>query len=178
VHLALASFEEDPIRAEFLRCYSLNRLPDDPRLRERAAEFLRKQGEEDSARELETGTQRNASQLEPHSVPIALNASWASTVAHAAEVAIEDAAIKKRLLGYWKGSRDKYLINDGGMMYVSPISPIPAPDRWDIRDGLWHDNGEPFKIISLTESQFVIQDVFHDQSTYTMTRITAEEANQ
>jgi len=53
VHLALAGFEEDPIRADFLRQYSLDRLPNDPKLRQRAAEFLRKQGKEDLAREVE-----------------------------------------------------------------------------------------------------------------------------
>jgi hypothetical protein len=53
VHLALAGFEEDPIRADFLRRYSLDRLPNDPKLRKRAAEFLRKQGKEDLAREVE-----------------------------------------------------------------------------------------------------------------------------
>jgi WD domain, G-beta repeat len=52
VHLALANFEEDPIRADFLRHYSLARLPDDPKLQERAAAFLRRQGKEDLAREV------------------------------------------------------------------------------------------------------------------------------
>ena len=33
VHLALAGFEEDPIRADSLRRYSLDRLPNDPKLR-------------------------------------------------------------------------------------------------------------------------------------------------
>ena len=53
VHLALAGFEKDPMRADFLRRYSLDRLPNDPKLRQRAAEFLRKQGKEDLAREVE-----------------------------------------------------------------------------------------------------------------------------
>jgi hypothetical protein len=53
VHLALAGFEKDPIRADFLRRYSLDRLPNDAKLRQRAAEFLRKQGKEDLAREVE-----------------------------------------------------------------------------------------------------------------------------
>ena len=53
VHLALAGFEKDPIHADFLRRYSLDRLPNDPKLRQRAAEFLRKQGKEDLAREVE-----------------------------------------------------------------------------------------------------------------------------
>jgi hypothetical protein len=53
VHLALANFEKDPLRADFLRRYSLDRLPNDSKLRQRAAEFLRKQGKEDLAREVE-----------------------------------------------------------------------------------------------------------------------------
>jgi len=38
---------------DFLRRYSLDRLPNDPRLCQRVAEFLRKQGKEDLAREVE-----------------------------------------------------------------------------------------------------------------------------
>jgi hypothetical protein len=53
VHLALAGFDEDPLRADFLRLYSLDRLPNDPKLRQRAAEFLREQGKEDLARGVE-----------------------------------------------------------------------------------------------------------------------------
>ena len=53
VHLALAGFAEDRVRADFLQRYSLDRLPDDPKLRHRAAEFLREQGKEDLAREVE-----------------------------------------------------------------------------------------------------------------------------
>jgi hypothetical protein len=51
VDLALAGFEKDPVRADFLRRYSLDRLPDDLKLRERAAAFLRRQGKGDLAQE-------------------------------------------------------------------------------------------------------------------------------
>jgi hypothetical protein len=54
VHLALAGFVKDPIRADFLRRYSLDHLPNDPKLHQRAAEFLRKQGKEELAAELES----------------------------------------------------------------------------------------------------------------------------
>jgi hypothetical protein len=40
--------------AQIPRQYSLDRLPNDPKLRQRAAEFLRKQGKEDLARKVET----------------------------------------------------------------------------------------------------------------------------
>ena len=48
VHLALASFEKDENQADFLRRYSLDRLPNEPELRQRAAEFLRKPGKRGS----------------------------------------------------------------------------------------------------------------------------------
>jgi WD40 repeat protein len=54
IDLALAGFEKDPIEAEFLRRYSLDRLPNDPKLRQRAAKLLRIQGKEDLARAFET----------------------------------------------------------------------------------------------------------------------------
>jgi WD40 repeat protein len=44
IALALAGFERDSISANFLRNYALNRLPNDPQLYQRAAEFLREQG--------------------------------------------------------------------------------------------------------------------------------------
>jgi hypothetical protein len=55
VQLALAGFEKDPIEADFLRQYSLDRLPNDSKLRQRAAEFLREQGKEDLARRGSSG---------------------------------------------------------------------------------------------------------------------------
>ena len=42
VHLALAGFEKNESQSDFLRRYSLDRLPNDTKLRQRAAEFLRK----------------------------------------------------------------------------------------------------------------------------------------
>jgi hypothetical protein len=53
IHLALAGFERDEIQADFLRRYSLDRLSNDPKLRQRTAEFLREHGKEDLAREVE-----------------------------------------------------------------------------------------------------------------------------
>ena len=58
VHLALAGFEKDAIRADFLRRYSIDRLPNDKLLCQRATEFLRKQGRDDLARELQGRSSR------------------------------------------------------------------------------------------------------------------------
>jgi hypothetical protein len=54
IHLAVAGFEKDPVRADFLRRYSLDRLPTDAKLRQRAIELLRRQGKEDLVRGLES----------------------------------------------------------------------------------------------------------------------------
>jgi hypothetical protein len=54
IHLALAAFERDPVSADFLRQYSLDRLPNDPKMRQRAAELLRRQGKEDLALRVES----------------------------------------------------------------------------------------------------------------------------
>jgi hypothetical protein len=43
-YIAPAAFEQDQTSADFLRQYSIDRLPKDPKLRQRAAEFQRKQG--------------------------------------------------------------------------------------------------------------------------------------
>jgi len=43
IHLALAAFTTNPVSADFLRRYSLDRLPDDPPLQLRAAELLQEQ---------------------------------------------------------------------------------------------------------------------------------------
>ena len=51
VHLALAEFEEDPEAADWLRHYSLDRLPDDPVLERQAADMLRKQQQPELALE-------------------------------------------------------------------------------------------------------------------------------
>ncbi len=51
VHLALAEFEEDLEASDWLRHYSLDRLPDDPVLERQAADMLRKQHQPELALE-------------------------------------------------------------------------------------------------------------------------------
>jgi hypothetical protein len=53
VRVLVAGFEKDPLCADFLRRYSLDRLPNDSKLCQRAAKLLRKQGKEDFAWEVE-----------------------------------------------------------------------------------------------------------------------------
>jgi hypothetical protein len=57
---SVPGFEKDESQADFLRHYSLDRLPNDAKLRRRAAEFLRKQGKEDLARQVEVRGNKRA----------------------------------------------------------------------------------------------------------------------
>jgi hypothetical protein len=106
-----------------------------------------------------------------------------SSSAHA-----DDAAIKKQLVGSWKGpGAQTIVLKENGVMIDSTF-PTPGPgapaiaywtQRWEIRDGVFHTflvdtDGKSqkdsfFKIISLTNSEFVIRDMYHSR---TWTRIT------
>jgi hypothetical protein len=73
----------------------------------------------------------------------------------------DDAEIKKQLLGRWKDEVDYTVIRDDG--------------TWDVRNGvlIHHINpyrDDEFKIISLTKSKLVIQDMHHGHGTATWTR--------
>jgi hypothetical protein len=106
-----------------------------------------------------------------------------SSSAHA-----DDAAIKKQLVGSWKGPGGQILVvkENGGM--TDSTFPTPGPgapaiaywtQRWEIRDGVFHTffvdkDGKSqkdsfFKIIFFTNCKFVIQDMYHSR---TWTRIT------
>src|SRR2546428_8809580 len=87
----------------------------------------------------------------------------------------DDAAIKKQLVGSWKGPDGQTIVvkEDG----VMTSSDDPTPEKWEVRKGVFHtfredkDGGKTgdnfFKIISLTKTEFVIQDKYHGQHTGT-----------
>jgi hypothetical protein len=50
-----------------------------------------------------------------------------------------------------------------------------GPQKWDVRDGKFHDHRDSFKILSLTKNKFVIQDEAHGHHTGTWTRIAPAE---
>ena len=84
------------------------------------------------------------------------------------------------------------VLKEDGVMTDSAM-PSPGPGappiaywtgRWDVRDGVFHTffvdkDGQQqkenfFKIISLTKTKLVIQDMYHGRHTGTWTRITAK----
>jgi hypothetical protein len=95
----------------------------------------------------------------------------------------DDAAFKKQLVGSWKGpDAQTIVVKQSGVMTSSDN---PTPEKWDVRDGVFHtfsedkDGGKTgenfFKIISLTETKFVIQDMYHGRHTGTWTRSAASK---
>ena len=89
----------------------------------------------------------------------------------------DDAAIKKQLVGYWKGPDNQTIVvKDDGVMISYDY---PVPRRWEVRDGVFHtrfhDDRDSYKIISLTKTKFVIH-MYHGRHIGTWTRIMASKA--
>jgi hypothetical protein len=49
-------------------------------------------------------------------------------------------------------------------------------NHWDVRKGVYYEESLPFDIVTLTVNKFVCRDRGHDHATYTLQRISKEEA--
>jgi hypothetical protein len=81
----------------------------------------------------------------------------ASLIMTATAPAQSDAQIKSELIGYWMSPRHGYLIEANGLMRMCPtVGPNRAmtTNRWDVRNGMFYQDGEPYKIVKLTKSEF------------------------
>jgi hypothetical protein len=87
----------------------------------------------------------------------------------------DDAAVKKRLLGYWEAPGWQALLKEDGIIYDFHNHPI---DTWDVRHGVFYTKRDSFTIIALTNSKLVIKDQAHTRNTGTWKRITAAKANR
>src|SRR6266566_2180678 len=87
---------------------------------------------------------------------------------------MSDAAIKQKLLGYWKSPRHGYLIKSDGIMYMLPRKYATTTNRWDVRGGHFYQDGGACEIVTLTDKKFVYRD---SRGTYVLTRSTKEEAD-
>ena len=87
----------------------------------------------------------------------------------------DDAASTQQLLGSWKGpGKETIVLSPKGVMKTSDN---PVSQKWEVSKGVLHikagENEDFFKIISLTKTKFVIQDMYHGQHTGTWTRAAA-----
>ena len=62
----------------------------------------------------------------------------------------DDAAIKKQLIGRWETPGGvTELKADGSMLQLG----FPGPQKWDVRNGVFYDHRDSFKILSLTKTR-------------------------
>jgi len=74
------------------------------------------------------------------------------TTGAAADTA-SDAALRRKVLGYWKTGRHAYLFKSDGIRYMVGGTPTR---HWDIRGGVYYEDGKPYKISKLNEKEFDI----------------------
>jgi hypothetical protein len=62
-----------------------------------------------------------------------------------------DAALKRKLLGYWQSGRHAYLFKSDGICYMVGGT---TTHHWDIRGGMYYDEATPLEIVSLSGNEF------------------------
>src|SRR4051812_667998 len=65
-----------------------------------------------------------------------------------------NAALKRKLLGYWHSGRHAYLFKSDGICYMVEGT---TTYHWDIRDGVYYSDAMPFEIVTLNEKEFEYQ---------------------
>jgi hypothetical protein len=72
-------------------------------------------------------------------------------------LAESDAQIKAKLVGYWLSPRDAYLMQANGLKRMCPTTGsyrATTVHHWDVRNGLYYEDGEPYRIVKLTKTEF------------------------
>lgn len=93
---------------------------------------------------------------------------------------LSDAAIKQKLLGYWKSPRHAYQYKSDGVQYMLGGT---SKSRWDVKDGLYYEEGapgkvEPYDIVTLTDKVFIYRPHGSAERPYTLQRINKAEATK
>jgi hypothetical protein len=97
-----------------------------------------------------------------------------------ASIIADDAAIKNQLVGSWKGPDNQPIVLKANGVMDTNCKDCTATQKWEVRNGVFHTwfedkaNGttgnNEFRIISLSKTKFVIQDMYHGRHTGTWTR--------
>ena len=90
---------------------------------------------------------------------------------------MSDAAIKEKLLGYWKSPRHGYLIKSDGIIYMLPRKYATTTNHWDVKNGLFYWDDSPNEIITLNDTKCVYRSRGPNAMTFTLIRSTKEEAD-
>ena len=87
-----------------------------------------------------------------------------------------DMALKQKLLGYWKSPRQLYHMAADGKMYVGRGQDLTT-ERWNVRNGKFYWWNVPYKIVLLTEKEFVFREMDGQGEPFTLVRSTKAEAD-
>jgi hypothetical protein len=85
-----------------------------------------------------------------------------------------DAAIKQKLLGYWRSGRHDYLYKADGIRYMLPRPPCTTTSHWDVKGGVYFEGSEPYDIVTMTKDTFAYRSREADHITFTLKRTTKE----
>jgi hypothetical protein len=89
---------------------------------------------------------------------------------------LTDDAIKQKLLGYWGNARHSYLYKADGVRYMCPVEPGVTTNKWDVKNGLYYEDGVPYQILTLTDTKFTYHSTGKDSITCKYQRQTKKEA--
>jgi len=89
--------------------------------------------------------------------------------------AASDVAIKHKLLGYWSSGRHIYLVKADGTKFMLTSDTV---NRWDVRDGVYYDDGQACDIITLTQKEFVYRPRSGDRITWYLERVNNERGEE
>ena len=77
-----------------------------------------------------------------------------------AQLPLSDARIISKLIGCWKSPRHLYNIQcDGTMARVCPSYPVATTYVWAVRNGIFYQDGHPYKILAVNDRQFAYQEM-------------------
>jgi hypothetical protein len=88
---------------------------------------------------------------------ILLSTALASFIMGGYALAESDAQIKAKLVGYWLSPRHAYLMQANGLKRMCPTTgPYRAVtvNHWNVRNGLYYEDTEPYRIVKLTKTEF------------------------
>ena len=90
-----------------------------------------------------------------------------------------DAAIRKKLIGYWRSPRHDYQFTADGGVIMDPSPPCTTTGTWAVKNGIFYEDGTPYTIRTLTAKRFVYEGQNdQDRGRYVMKRITKAMVGQ
>ncbi|HYY27045.1 MAG TPA: hypothetical protein VE860_03825 [Chthoniobacterales bacterium] len=77
-----------------------------------------------------------------------------------AQMRLSDAQITSEVIGCWKSPRHLYKIQCNGIMTrMCPSYPVTTTYIWAVRNGIFYQDGHPYRILAVDDRQFAYQEM-------------------